>query len=118
MKKRIQISMLASTLLMTVSIGCQQHSWPVKPQKIYRGGAVAADHALASEAGASMLRQGGNAIDAAIATSFCLSVVHPFSCGVGGGGFMVVRLAATSKRGAVSAALDYRETAPAAVDSG
>ena len=76
-------------MLLLVITACGPRPWPVMPQQTYRAGAVAADHVLASQAGASMLRQGGNAIDAAVATSFCLSVVHPFSCGVGGGGCMV-----------------------------
>ncbi len=78
-------------------------------------GAVAADHPLASEAGASMLRIGGNAVDAAVATSFALSVVRPDSCGIGGGGFMLVHLPAADGAPARTVALDYRETAPAAV---
>jgi gamma-glutamyltranspeptidase/glutathione hydrolase len=82
----------------------------------YREWAVACDHELASQAGAAMLAAGGNAVDAAVAASFCLSVVRPFSCGIGGGGFMVISLPATvehPQRRAV--ALDYRETCPAAV---
>jgi len=79
--------------------------------------AVAADHALASAAGAEMLAAGGNAVDAAVATSFTLSVVRPFSCGIGGGGFMVISLPPTEGRPAVRAALNYRETTPARVDA-
>lgn len=88
----------------------------------YERAAVAADHPLASEAGVEMLQQGGNAVDAAIATSFCLSVVRPYSCGIGGGGFMIIHIppppeVAPEDNAAepVQVAINYRETAPAAV---
>lgn len=80
----------------------------------YQHGAVAADHPVASEAGARMLRLGGNAVDAAVATSFTLSVVRPQSCGIGGGGFMVISLPDDPAHGRVVAAINYRERAPAA----
>lgn len=79
----------------------------------FTGGAVAADHEIASQAGAAMLRAGGNAVDAAVATSFALSVVRPFSCGIGGGGFMVIHLNHDPRHGTIDVALNYREQAPA-----
>ncbi len=73
-----------------------------------RAGAVAAEHQLAADAGAELLRHGGSVVDAAIAAAAAGCVVHPSSCGVGGGGFGLVRLA-TGDAGA----LDFRERAPA-----
>jgi gamma-glutamyltranspeptidase/glutathione hydrolase len=73
-----------------------------------RAGAVASEHPLAAAAGAEILRAGGTVVDAAIAAATTVCVVHPTSCGIGGGGFALVRLADGSV-----AALDYREVAPA-----
>lgn len=71
---------------------------------------VAADDARCSEIGVSVLRQGGHAVDSAVATALCLGVVNPMASGIGGGGFMVVRSSATSQ----TLAFDMRETAPLA----
>jgi len=86
----------------------------------FEKGAVAADHGLASQAGAEILSKGGNAVDAAVATSFALSVVRPFSCGIGGGGFMVIALPEHPKQKGkkdVRVALNYREMAPASASA-
>ena len=72
-------------------------------------GMVVSAQRLASEAGVEMLRRGGNAIDAAVATGYALAVVDPCCGNIGGGGFMVARLADHRE-----VFLNFRETAPAA----
>lgn len=76
---------------------------------IGQNGMVASAHHEASKAGVEIMKAGGNAIDAAIATHFALAVVHPFAGNIGGGGFAVIR----DKNGK-HYSLDFREKAPAA----
>lgn len=71
-------------------------------------GMVSSAHPAATEAGVAMLRQGGNAADAAAATAFALAVVEPYSSGIGGGGFALVRMGEDVRF------LDFREVAPQA----
>ncbi|MGV3641571.1 MAG: gamma-glutamyltransferase [Adhaeribacter sp.] len=73
-----------------------------------RNGAVVSIDRYASQAGAGILKNGGNAVDAAVATAFALAVTHPFAGNIGGGGFMLIRLADGETVG-----IDYREMAPA-----
>ncbi len=72
-----------------------------------RDGMVITTSAPASDVGAAVLKKGGNAVDAAVATAFALAVTHPSAGNIGGGGFMVIRLADGS-----STTIDYRERAP------
>src|SRR5882762_5114288 len=79
------------------------------PQQAVRGahGMVATDEPLGSQAGVDIMKKGGNAIDAAVATAFALAVVEPAAGNIGGGGFMLVRLANGN-----TTFFDYREVAP------
>jgi gamma-glutamyltranspeptidase/glutathione hydrolase len=78
--------------------------------KAFRQGVVTAANPYGAEAGARMLEQGGNAIDAAVAIAYALNVVEPQSAGIGGGGFMLIHLAGSGR----TFAIDTREKAPAA----
>jgi gamma-glutamyltranspeptidase / glutathione hydrolase len=81
----------------------------IQKKIICANGAVVSAHPLASRAGVSVLKKGGNAVDAAIATQLALAVVYPGAGNIGGGGFMIARL-----QDGRNIALDYREKAPAA----
>jgi gamma-glutamyltranspeptidase/glutathione hydrolase len=76
-------------------------------------GMVVAQEKIAARIGADVLRRGGNAVDAAVATGFAMAVTYPRAGNIGGGGFMVIH----SKDRNEDVAIDYRETAPAATTS-
>src|SRR5437588_3655098 len=78
---------------------------------VAKNGMVASQEKLATHVGVEILKEGGNAIDAAVAVGFALAVTHPQAGNIGGGGFMLVHLAARNE----TVAIDYRETAPAAM---
>src|SRR6202045_1051646 len=81
--------------------------WPREPVRGAHG-MVATDEPLASQAGVEILKQGGNAVEAAVGGAFALAVVEPAAGNIGGGGFMLVRLADGKTN-----FFDYREVAPA-----
>ena len=82
---------------------------------------VTAQHAMvvsihhdATDAGVEILREGGNAVDAAVAVGFALAVVYPQAGNIGGGGFMLIRPGSNKLAHGQARFLDYREAAPAA----
>src|SRR3954470_15697050 len=74
-------------------------------------GMVVAQEKIAARIGADVLRRGGNAVDAAVATGFAMAVTYPRAGNIGGGGFMIIHSAERHE----DIAIDYRETAPAAM---
>lgn len=92
---------LAGSLLLTPPLAAQRASVEGK------NGMVASAQELASQAGVQMLRKGGNAVDAAVATGLALAVVYPQAGNIGGGGFMIIHTAAGK-----DTVIDYRERAP------
>ena len=109
---RIAGLMLVAVLMALVAAfpaGAQVNEPQKDPTAVGTGGSAATVDPLATRAAIRVLRRGGNAVDAAVAAAGVLGVVEPFSCGIGGGGFMVVYDAQTNRVDTI----DSREAAPA-----
>ena len=102
--RRIAVAIFSCGLIISSQTAIATITSPIRSKR----GMVVSSHPFATDAGVAMLRQGGNAIDAAVATTFAISVVEPFSAGIGGGGFLLMR---SGKSGEIKA-LDFRERAP------
>ncbi len=98
-------TVLASSIILSLALP----AYAKTPVATGTGGAVATISEPASKAALAILNKGGNAIDAAVAAAATLGVTDPFSCGIGGGGFMVIYLAKDKR----VITIDHRETAPA-----
>ena len=109
--KAISLPIASLILLFTASAPAQtvnSKNYAVQKKINCSKGAVVSAHPLASMVGLNMLKKGGNAVDAAIATQLALAVVYPGAGNIGGGGFMVAHL-----KSGENITLDYREKAPA-----
>src|SRR5256886_12883220 len=104
------LAMALAALALGVGAAADVGSGTGPPTSIGHGGAAASVERIATQAAIDTLKKGGNAIDAAVAAAGVLGVTEPFSCGVGGGGFMLIRTA-----GGKVTTIDGRETAPAAM---
>ena len=108
--RRISSALLAACLLAAAGSPSTLHA--AEPTLAKHAMVVSVQHD-ASDAGLAIMQQGGNAVDAAVATGFALAVTYPAAGNIGGGGFMMVRIKGKDGK-FVAHFLDYRETAPAA----
>ncbi|MFT3824997.1 MAG: gamma-glutamyltransferase [Chitinophagaceae bacterium] len=115
----LKTNVSAALLTLLLAAGCSSHKsalhtaginpyqYNIQKNITCTHGAVVSAHPLASEIGVAVIKQGGNAVDAAIATQLALAVVYPGAGNIGGGGFMVARLA-----NGQNVTIDFREKAP------
>ncbi|PTL76584.1 gamma-glutamyltransferase [Vitiosangium sp. GDMCC 1.1324] len=114
---------VSATLCLGLGTGCATAPAPTSeprplqspaptPSATGRGGAAATVDVRATAAAIELLKSGGNAVDAAVAAASVLGVTDPYSCGIGGGGFMVIYLAKDQR----VVTVDHRETAPQALE--
>ena len=107
----LRLLLVAALAIVLVDPQIAQAQEPEKaPTAVGRGGAAATVDALGTEAAIRVLRRGGNAVDAAVAAAAVLGVTEPFSCGIGGGGFMMIRTP-----GGKVTTIDSREESPSAM---
>src|SRR5436853_7684533 len=110
MGSRVRINIAAAALAaiaLRPSTVCAQMAPDAAGMVVSKHGVVISSSSIASDVGASILRRGGNAVDAAVGTAFALAVTYPGAGNIGGGGFMVVRL----KNGKATT-IDYLDRAP------
>lgn len=103
----LALTAVAAALVVPAATTAQSPPLVKTPTAVGTGGAAATVDVLATEAAVEALREGANAVDAAVVAAAVLGVTEPFSCGIGGGGFMVIRTA-----GGDVTTIDGRETAP------
>jgi gamma-glutamyltranspeptidase/glutathione hydrolase len=110
--RRLLLPVLAAALIAAPAAAHQPPAPTKQPTAVGAGGGAATVDPQATQAAIDVLRRGGNAVDAAIGAASVLGVVEPYSCGIGGGGFMTVYSARDGKVHTI----DARETAPAAMN--
>jgi gamma-glutamyltranspeptidase / glutathione hydrolase len=109
--RSLVVSLIAAVVALAAGVGAWADAGPHgPPSQTGGGGAAATVDTLATQAAIDVLRAGANAVDAAVVAAAVLGVTEPFSCGIGGGGFMVI----SGSDGEVTT-IDGRETAPAAM---